>query len=335
MGRFGSVFCAVLALLATIIGDRTVGGSQDQPVFRARTDLVTITATVTNARGERVANLSKSDFTVLEEGTSQDIAVFSSDEETPVSFAIVVDTSGSMEDKLDDVEDALRHIVDRARPDDQIFLIRFSSDTETLGEYSGRDRRAFESALRRLEAQGGTALFDAVISGVAAVADARHRKRAIILVTDGNDTASHSSRRDARDAARGSELLLYALGIGHRAGRSFGHGFLGHEDRVDIDTLRDVAEPTGGRGFMLDDAHRGGVDLIDQAVSEIGTELRQQYSIGYYPKNPGKEGEFRRIRVTVRDPAMKVRAREGYRVTSDGRSIKQEVNARGSARART
>lgn len=318
MRRFGPVCCALASLLIASAGDRTVSGSQDQPVFRAQTDLVTITATVTNERGERVANLSKDDFTVLEEGTPQEIAVFSSDEETPVTLALVVDTSGSMEDKLDDVEDALKHLIDRARPDDQIFLIRFSTDTERLGEYSGRDRRAFESALRRLDAEGGTALFDAVISGVATLADARHRKRTIILVTDGNDTASNASRRDARDAARGSELLLYALGIGHRGGRSFGHGFTGHEDRVDIGTLRDIAEPTGGRAFMLDDAHRGGVDLIDQAVGEIGTELRQQYSIGYYPKNPGKEGDFRRIRVTVRDPEMKVRAREGYRVAGDG-----------------
>ena len=318
MRRVGHVWCALVSLLIALAGARAVSASQDQPIFRARTDLVTITATVTNERGERVANLSKDDFTVLEEGTPQEIAVFSSDEETPVSLALVVDTSGSMEDKLDEVEDALKHLIGRARPDDQIFLIRFSSDTEALGEYGGRDRRAFESALRRLDAQGGTALFDAVISGVAALADARHRKRTIVLVTDGNDTASNASRRDARDAARGSELLLYALGIGHRAGRSFGHGFLGYEDRVDIGTLRGIAEPTGGRAFMLDDAHRGGVDLIDQAVSEIGTELRQQYSIGYYPKNPGKEGQFRRIRVTVRDPAMKVRAREGYRIAGDG-----------------
>lgn len=307
-----------MSLLLTLADVRAVPASENQPVFRARANLVTITATVTNPRGERVAGLSKADFTVLEEGTPQEIAVFSSDEETPVSLALVVDTSGSMEDKLDDVEDALEHLIDRARPDDQIVLIRFSSDTETVGEYSGRDRRAFESALGRLDAQGGTALFDAVIAGVGALADARHRKRTIVLVTDGNDTASHASRRDARDAARGAELLLYALGIGHRGGRSFGHGFFGQEDRVDIGTLRDIAEPTGGRAFMLEDAHRGGVDRIDQAVMDIGTELRQQYSLGYYPRNPGKEGDFRRIRVTVRDPAMKVHAREGYRIAADG-----------------
>jgi len=318
MPRVGRLGCALVSLLLALAGVRAVPAAQNQPVFRARADLVTITATVTNPRGERVTGLSKEDFTVLEEGTPQEIAVFSSDEETPVSLALVVDTSGSMEDKLDDVEDALEHLIDRARPDDQIVLIRFSSDTETVGEYTGRDRRAFESALGRLDAQGGTALFDAVIAGVAALAEARHRKRTIILVTDGNDTASHASRRDARDAARGAELVLYALGIGHRGGRSFGHGSFGQGDRVDIGTLRDMAEPTGGRAFMLDDAHRGGVDLIDQAVMDIGTELRQQYSLGYYPRNPGKEGDFRRIRVTVRDPAMKVRAREGYRIAAEG-----------------
>lgn len=306
---------AVVCLLGADVAHVT-SGAQDQPVFRTRTDLVTLTATVSNARGDRIANLQKSDFNVLEEGEAQDIALFASDENAPVSVAIVVDTSGSMEDKLDDVEDALKHVIESARTDDEIFLIRFSDDIQRLGEYTGRDRRAFESQLRRLNARGGTALYDAVVSGVAALQDARHRKRTLILVTDGNDTASQSSLRDARDAARGSELLLYALGIGHRAGRSFGHAVRGQEDRVDIGALRELAEPTGGRAFMLDDAHRGGVDLIDQAVREIGIELRQQYSIGYYPKKPGKEGDFRRIRVTVRDSTMKVRTREGYRVTS-------------------
>lgn len=315
MARF--VVAALFLLLANPAA--VVTGPQEQPVFRTRTDLVTLTATVMNARGDRVANLQKSDFNVLEEGEAQEIALFASDEDAPVSVAIVVDTSGSMEDKLDDVEDALKHLIEGAKADDQIFLVRFSDDIQRVGEYTGRDRRAFESELRRLNARGGTALYDAVVSGVAALQDARHRKRTLILVTDGNDTASESSLRNARDAARGSELLLYALGIGHRAGRSFGHSALGHADRVDIGALRELAEPTGGRAFMLDDAHRGGIDLVDQAVKEISIELRQQYSIGYYPKNPGKEGDFRRIRVTVRDPAMKVRTREGYRVTSMNR----------------
>lgn len=312
------VVIALLALLLTST-PRVVTSVQEQPVFRTRTDLVTITATVTDARGARVANLQKGDFNVLEEGEVQEIALFASDEEAPVSMAIVVDTSGSMADKLDDVEDALTHLVERARTEDEIFLLRFSDDIQRLGRYTGGDRRAVEAQLRRLNASGATALYDAVLSGVTALQDARHRKRTLILVTDGNDTGSQATLRDARDAARGSELLLYALGIGHRAGRSFGHAVLGHEDKVDIGALRELAEPSGGRAFMLDDAHRAGVDLIDQAVMEIGVELRQQYSIGYYPKKPGKEGEFRRIHVAVRDPMMRVRAREGYRVTSGDR----------------
>lgn len=314
------VFTAALAVMPLYTAfSGSAAARQDQPVFRARADLVTVTATVTTSRGERIAGLQQHDFTVLEQGEPQEIAFFASDDQTPVSVAIVVDTSGSMVDKLDDVQDALQHLVERARPDDQIVLIRFSDGVETLGDYSGRDRQAIESELRRLQPRGGTALYDGVIAGVAALQEARHRKRALILVTDGNDTVSHSSLRRAKDAARGAEILLYALGIGHAARRSFGHQGLGHEDRVDIGTLRDLADPTGGRAFMLDDAHRGGIDRVDQAVNEIGVELRQQYSIGYYPSKPGKDGEFRRIRVSVRDPTMKVRAREGYRVTAPDR----------------
>lgn len=286
----------------------------ERPVFRSRTDLVTVIATVTDRRGTRVGNLQQGDFQVMEEGRAQEIALFSADEDIPISVALVVDTSGSMTDKLEDVADALTHFIQRTRPDDQLFLIRFSDGAELVGEYTDDERRSLERAVRRLYAQGGTALNDAVLRGVDVLRAARHRKRTLILITDGNDTASQASEREAADAARSAELLVYALGIGHRGGFSFGHGSLGHQDRVDISTLKRLAEPSGGRAFLLEDAHRGGRDLVDEAVVEIGNELRQQYSIGYYPKNPAKPGEFRRIKLTVRDPSLKVRAREGYRV---------------------
>ena len=115
---------------------------------------------------------------------------------------------------------------------------------------------------------------------------------------------------------RRSEVLLYALGIGHGERGSFGHdlfgGGFGRPDEIDIRTLRRLAEPTGGQAYELDDAHRGGVDRIDQTVVDIARELRVQYTIGYYPTNARKDGKFRRLKLETTRPGLTVRARSGY-----------------------
>jgi Ca-activated chloride channel family protein len=167
-----------------------------------------------------------------------------------------------------------------------------------------------------LQASGGTALYDAVIEGIEHARRGRHRKKALILITDGNDTASERDEGDAVDMVRRSEVLVYALGIGHGERGSFGHGLFGsafgHSDAVDMRTLRRLADPTGGRAYELDNPHRGGVDRIDQTVIDIARELRVQYTVGYYPTNRRKDGKFRRLTIEAIRPGLTVRARSGY-----------------------
>jgi Ca-activated chloride channel family protein len=297
-------------------------GAQDPaPVFRSRTDLVTITATITDRSSRRVTGLRREDFTITEDGTPQEIAFFGTGDDTPASIGLVVDVSGSMVDKIDDVRDALVHFIGTLTAGDEVFITSFADSVDVDIEFT-RDADRLRRAVRGLRANGGTALYDAVIDGVERLARGSHQKKALLIVSDGNDTNSAASRREAERAVVRSETLVYAFGIGHGARGSFGHDLLGHDrfgraparqaDAVDLGVLRDFAEPSGGRAYLLEDAHRDGRDLIDEAVAEMASELRQQYTLGYYPTSATADGKFRRVQVRVSKPDIRVRTREGY-----------------------
>ncbi len=287
--------------------------------IRIDTDLVMLNATVINDRGRFVANLKRNDFSVYEDGVEQQIEYFNTGDSELISLGIVFDTSGSMIDKLDGVRDAVEHFVKAVAPGDEIFLIRFSSDAELAQDFTD-DKRRILSAVDRLRPFGSTALYDAIAMGLERAGEGKHRKRALMLLTDGNDTSSGIKLNDAAELARKSEVIVYALGIGHGERGSFGHGG-GHDggifgrrnrDTVDMDVLRTFAEATGGEAFLLEDAHRGGRDLIDEAVLQVADELKRQYTLGYYPTNTRKDGSFRKIKVELTDKSMRVRTKRGY-----------------------
>lgn len=300
----------ILAIAASVTLGSAAAQDRNAPIFRSATNLVTVTATVTTRDGRPVKGLPKEAFTLTEEGVSQEVSVFDTGD-VPVSVGLLVDTSGSMSDKLDDVQDALRHFVDTLRPDDDVFLMEFAQNARMVAPFDeGSDR--VRRAIGQLDAEGGTALYDGVVKALDALGGARNRRRALLLITDGNDTDSAISSRRAIDAARRSEAVVFALGIGHGERGSFGHFRFGQEDAVNIGALRKLSDPTGGRSFLLENAHQGSVDAVEQAVAEIGSELRQQYTLGYYPKNSQGKAGFRRIEVRVSEPTFVVRARSGY-----------------------
>ena len=285
-------------------------------VVRVDTELVTLTATVKDSRGRYVANLKQSDFTVYEDGAKQELAYFNTGDRLPVSLGIIFDTSGSMIDKIHGVQDAVEHFVKSVSAGDEIFLIRFSEDAELVQDFTD-DRRRILRAVERLEPQGSTALYDAVVLGLQRITQGKHRKRALLLLTDGNDTSS-SARFDAVIAlARRSEVTIYALGIGHGERGSFGHDPHGSQSRdtVDMRVLRAFAEPTGGAAYFLENAHRGGRDLVDEAATEVANELKQQYTLGYRPKAGNRDSGFRQIKVETADKSMRVRTKRGYYAT--------------------
>ena len=294
----------------------------DDETIRIDTDLVMLNATVTNGRGRFAANLKQSDFSVYEDGVKQQLEYFNTGDREPISLGIIFDTSGSMIDKIDGVRDAVEHFIKAVSPGDEIFLIRFSNQADLAQDFTD-DRRRILRAIDRLEPRGSTALYDAIVMGLDRIGEGKHRKRALMLLTDGNDTSSRIKLDDAVGLASESEVIIYALGLGHGERGSFGHGG-GHgrhggiifsrqnNDTVDMKSLRAFADATGGEAFFLENAHKGGRDLVDEAAQQVADELKQQYTLGYYPTNTRKDGSFRKIKVEVTDKSLRVRAKRGY-----------------------
>lgn len=305
------LFLSVFLLPGLVCAPVVAQESQAPSTIKIETDLVTLTATVLD-RGDRpIVDLDKSDFLLYEDGVAQDIAVFQK-EDVPVSIGILFDTSGSMVDKIDEVKDAVIHLINTTNLADDIFVMQFSTEAFVVQNFTG-DRQALTAAIGTLRARGSTALYEAIVKGSEYVQHGQHKKRALIVITDGNDTSSEISLEQALDNAVASEVLIYCLGIGHGEHGSFGHLEGLFKDTVDIDVLRRFANLTGGRALLVEGAHfKHGVDQIDQACQSLSAELRRQYTLGYYPQNKVHDGKYRRIRVEVRKEKLKVRARDGY-----------------------
>ncbi len=285
--------------------------SQAPSTIKVETDLVTLTATVLDRSERSVVDLEKSDFVLYEDGVAQEIAVFQK-EDIPVNLGVLFDTSGSMVDKIEEVRDAVIHLINTTNPADDIFVMQFSTEAFVVQNFTG-DRQALAAAIGTLRARGSTALYEAIVKGSEYVQHGQHKKRALVVITDGNDTSSEITLEEAIDAAVRSEVLIYGLGIGHGEHGSFGHAEGLFKDTVDIDVLRRFSNLTGGRALLVEGAHfKHGVDQIDQACQSLSTELRRQYHLGYYPQNKAHDGKYRRIRVEVKKQNLKVRAREGY-----------------------
>jgi Ca-activated chloride channel family protein len=325
------------ALSVCLIAAMTWG--QDPPLFKSAVNLVTFTATITDASGRYVHGLQKENIGIFEDGVRQQVAMFHFEPE-PVSVGIVFDTSGSMRTKIQDVADAVAHFGATAQPNDDIFLMRFSGRAEIVMDFtSDRDRLA--SAASHLKAGGATVLYDAVSEALDKVQTGRNKKQALVVITDGEDTNSATSLDYLLQQAKESEVLVYCIGIGevsahHEPGSARPQvrvpvpslpqiilggrnrwptsrpSPIGVQDTVDMVVLNSLAEAGGARAWQVRPNGRGGVDDIDKIVQEISAELRAQYFIGYYPSNSARDGTYRRIQVTTSVPEYTVRTRRGY-----------------------
>jgi VWFA-related protein len=198
--------------------------AQDAFRFRTGVDLVNVTATVTDASGRFVAGLSKADFAVFEDDRPIDITHFSA-ERVPVSLGIVLDTSGSMDGlKLEAARVALeRFLVDLLGPEDEVFLYRFDNAPHLVEGWT-TDRQRIRDDLRALRADGATALYDAIAAALPLLESGRHRKKALLVISDGNDTSSRTGFAALKGAIRESEALVYAIGIDAQSRLSIGSG---------------------------------------------------------------------------------------------------------------
>jgi von Willebrand factor type A domain len=199
--------------------------------FRSRAELVNVTATVTDRNERFVPGLRKEDFSLAEDGVPQPITHFS-DDRVPVSLGLVVDTSGSMEgEKWTAARDAIVRFLALLGPEDEIFLFAFSDSLDLVEPWT-RDRARIERALSRVRTRGGTALYDAVAEAVQVAQGGNHTKKAIIVISDGNDRNSTVDVRAVRQLIRGTEVLVYASGSTARARRPPGRAAADRACRV-------------------------------------------------------------------------------------------------------
>ena len=206
---------AVLAFVVAAVAAASGQQQQDEQAFRFRTgvELINVTATVTDGNGRFVSGLRKEDFRVYQDDEPQPITHFSS-ERVPVSLGIVLDTSGSMDgEKMAAAKIALdRFLIELLGPEDEVFLYRFDSSPELVHEWT-TDRGRVSAALKRIQPRGGTALYDAVSEAIPLAQAGKHRKKALLVISDGNDTSSRTAIVALQEQIRETEVLVYAIGI--------------------------------------------------------------------------------------------------------------------------
>lgn len=308
--RFSFVFLAlILGVNVTIAQDTQptppiVFEEDDDTPVKVQTDLVTLTLTVTDYYGRFVSGLTREAFTIIDEGEEQKITFFS-DTDAPVSIGVLFDVSGSMSsEKIAKARNALGRFINTSHPNDEYFLIAFNSRAQLLLDRT-RDGEAVLRKLTLVEPQKNTALYDAVYLGAERVTRGSHQKKAILIISDGQDNASRYNFKEVRRVMKESDVVIYSVGI--MDGRDAGSQ-LGMQGQAYLDELASV---TGGKSFYPQ------TDVeMDEIFERIALELRHQYSVGYTPKDFQPDGKWRKVKVKVKPPRglprLTVRSREGY-----------------------
>jgi len=278
----------------------------DRPV-KVKTDLVSLTLTVQDLYGRYVSGLTKKAFTVIDNNEEQEITFFS-DSDAPVSLGVIFDVSGSMSgEKIAKARKALEKFIATSHPSDEYFLIAFNSRAQLLLDRT-RDGDAVLRKLTLVQPKQNTALYDAVYLGVDKVTRGAHQKRALLIISDGQDNASRYNFGEVRRLMKESDVVTYAVGI---LGGSDSSSQLGMQGQAFLDELTSVS---GGKSFYP----QSDVEM-DEIFERIALELRHQYTIGYTPRDFQPDGKWRKVKVKVKPPRglprLTVRSREGYYAT--------------------
>jgi Ca-activated chloride channel homolog len=310
-----SALPAPIAPLAPQVGQELEIPSRQ---LRTQPGYAQATVTVTDRSGTHITDLTKDDFRLYEDGQQRPIEFFRKDLNAPVSVGIIVDTSGSMEPKIPQARAAIAEFIRNLNPRDDVFLFAFS-DSPFLLEPFTTNHAAVMSRLALLHAFGRTALYDVILDGLIMVSRGRYDKKALLVVTDGMDTASSSSLDQVVAQARRQGVLVYSIGIGEPNVAPpgllvfGGISFLGGEDdRVDARTLQTLSSETGAKTFIIREVGDG--EMLRQATESISNELREQYTVGFTSPNPVRGG-YRSLKVEVTTrPDLTVRVRKGVTV---------------------
>jgi len=270
--------------------------------IRMNVDMVLIPVTVTDPMNRLVTGLEKEDFQVAENSGPQKIVSFAS-EDAPVSIGIIFDLSGSMSSKLIRARESIVQFIKTANPQDEFFVIGFNDRPELIEDFTN-SVEDIQARLATVRSGHRTALLDAIYYGVAKMQQARHERKALLVVSDGGDNRSRYTEGEVRGQVRESDVEIYSIGL-------FDPYASTPEERTGPQLLDDLSEETGGRLFRVDD-----IAEMGDIAEKISTELRNQYVIGYRPKDLTRDGKWRKVKVKVNPPSglppLTIHARTGY-----------------------
>jgi Ca-activated chloride channel family protein len=269
------------------------------------TTLVVIPVTVTDPTNRFVLGLDKEDFSISEDAVEQKITHFSG-EDAPLSVGILVDTSGSMDLKLETSRLAVSEFLKTMNAQDEAFLIQFSDAAEVIQSFTG-NMKQIESRMTTLQSGGLTALLDAVDLGIREMKKAKNPRKALVIVSDGGDNHSRYTATDIKDVVREADTQIFAFGVFDPV--IFPQ--LSTEEVSGPRLLAQIADQTGGRAFGASQFSQ-----LPGIAEKIAIELRNQYVLGYAPENKDRDGKYRHVEVRIQQPkslpALKARWRLGY-----------------------
>lgn len=308
-GRAGGIFLLTVALTCVSAAQEVDRPAEPAPPSQSQTvkvdvDLVQVYATVTDPRNRSVTGLNREHFRLWEDKIEQEVSYFSA-EDVDMSVGIIFDASGSMEDKLSHARDAAVTFMKYGNPLDEYFLIPFADRPTMDAAAFTTDIAQLQNKLIFTEAKGSTALYDAVYVGLEKLRDASNTKKALLLITDGEDNKSRYSFSNVREFVKEQDVQIFAIGIVNDWNSQLSSGRTGRA------LIEELVEITGGRAFFPDSVYE-----LEDICQKIGAELKHQYILGYSSTNEAKDGKWRKLRLEVKGPPgvprLSVRAKAGY-----------------------
>ena len=275
--------------------------------FRVDVDLVLIPVTVTDERHRVVTSLQKENFLLSEAGEPQHIQYFSA-EDAPISIGVLLDLSRSMTNKINTAREALGEFFKNANPDDDYFVLSFANRPELVAGTT-QSIENIQSKLAFVVPHGNTALLDAIYVGLSRLSNARYQRRALLIISDGGDNHSRYDAKEIKKIVQEADVEIYAIGI-------FDSVFKTYEEWAGKRLLTEITGETGGRTVTVDDLGK-----LPEMAAMISRELRNQYVLGYRPKNFGRDGQWRKIKVQLTrwltDPPLQIYYRRGYQAPAE------------------
>ena len=270
-------------------------------------NLVLVPVSIVDPLDRQVTGLDKQNFEVFEGKERQEIKYFST-EDVPISVGAVFDVSGSMADKIERARDAIIEFFKIANPQDEFFMIAFADEPKEIIDFT----QSVEDIQERLSytvPKGRTALLDALYLSLHKMSNAKYKKKALLIISDGGDNNSRYTENEIKNLVKESDVQIYAIGL-------YDQYFRTEEERLGPELLNDITQVTGGRAFSIDNPR----DLPDVAA-KIGIELRNQYVLGYRPTRSADDGKWHKIKVKLIPPKglppLHVFAKTGYYARSE------------------